>query len=297
MHGNGSRKNLVRGTESCIDRCVERDTDELYIASRGRKLTLRYAFCPTSRYSGGYSGPGRPQGIAPLGVGKEVTSPPPPAPSERHVNLSVYAAQASLKVPRGTRWGAAHHLHDTGLELTSVTRRRPHQQASCCHLLCLPSQLLRRSRAETPEGSQPASRRVISPKAQPLSALPTGRPSLPPSFSTCRPLGSLLTAGLPRREDNGFATFHGCIKGGVGSASPPVARMATAGDGMSLCTRPRTFWFKLVSAFGLLDLTTFISSSLELAANRQRIFAFSDNASLRVGQARTTAHCFALCQS
>src|SRR5271157_2017496 len=29
-----------------------------------------------------------------------------PAPSERHVNLSVYAAQASLKVPRGTRWGA-----------------------------------------------------------------------------------------------------------------------------------------------------------------------------------------------
>src|SRR5208337_3619662 len=37
----------------------------------------------------------------------------------------------------------AHHLHDTGLELTGVTRRRPHQQASCCHLLCLPSQLLR----------------------------------------------------------------------------------------------------------------------------------------------------------
>src|SRR5271157_1440605 len=29
-----------------------------------------------------------------------------PAPSERHINLSVYAAQASLKVPRGTRWGA-----------------------------------------------------------------------------------------------------------------------------------------------------------------------------------------------
>src|SRR5271157_440997 len=29
-----------------------------------------------------------------------------PAPSERHVNLSVYAAQASLKVPRGTPWGA-----------------------------------------------------------------------------------------------------------------------------------------------------------------------------------------------
>ena len=28
--------------------------------------------------------------------------------------------------------------------------------ASCCHLLCLPSQWVGRSRAETPEGSQPA---------------------------------------------------------------------------------------------------------------------------------------------
>ena len=79
-----------------------------------------------------------------------------PAPSERHVNLSVYAAQASRKAPCGTRWGTVHHLHDTGLGLTSGTRRRPHQQASCRHLLCLPSQLFRRSRAETPEGSQPA---------------------------------------------------------------------------------------------------------------------------------------------
>ena len=30
-----------------------------------------------------------------------------PAPSERHVNLSVYAAQASRKVPCGTRWGTS----------------------------------------------------------------------------------------------------------------------------------------------------------------------------------------------
>src|SRR5271157_1903686 len=59
----------------------------------------------------------------------------------------------SLAEPGGAQ---VHHLHDTGLELTSGTRRRPHQQASCCHLPCLPSQLFRRSRAETPEGSQPA---------------------------------------------------------------------------------------------------------------------------------------------
>ena len=44
-----------------------------------------------------------------------------------------------------------------------------------------------------------------------------------------------------------------------------MARLTTTGDGGSLCTWPRTFWFKPVSAFGLLDLTTFISSSPELA--------------------------------
>jgi hypothetical protein len=52
---------------------------------------------------------------------------------------------------------------------------------------------------------------------------------------------------------------------GLGSASPPVARMTTTGDGRSHCTWPHTFWFKPVSAFGLLDLTTFISSSPGLA--------------------------------
>src|SRR3954454_9800095 len=50
----------------------------------------------------------------------------------------------------------ALHLHDTGLGPASVTRRRPHQQRGCRHLLRLLSRLSRRSRAETPEGSQPA---------------------------------------------------------------------------------------------------------------------------------------------
>ena len=52
---------------------------------------------------------------------------------------------------------------------------------------------------------------------------------------------------------------------GLGSASPPVAPTATTGEGRHPCTWPRTFWFKPLSAFGLLDLTTFISSSPELA--------------------------------
>ena len=41
--------------------------------------------------------------------------------------------------------------------------------------------------------------------------------------------------------------------------------MTTTGDGRSHCTWPHTFWFKPVSAFGLLDLTTFISSAPGLA--------------------------------
>src|SRR5271166_6770169 len=52
---------------------------------------------------------------------------------------------------------------------------------------------------------------------------------------------------------------------GLGSASPPVAPTATTGEGRHPCTWPRTFWFKPLSAFGLLDLTTLISSSPELA--------------------------------
>src|SRR5262249_27596021 len=79
-----------------------------------------------------------------------------PAPSERHVTLSVYAAQASLKAPRGTRWGASAPpaRYWSGADERNTPETAP--AASCCHRLCLPSQLLRRSRAETPEGSQPA---------------------------------------------------------------------------------------------------------------------------------------------
>ena len=79
-----------------------------------------------------------------------------PAPSERHVNLSVYAAQASPKAPRGTRWGASAPpaRYWSGADGRDTPETAP--AASCRHLLCLPSQLFRRSRAETPEGSQPA---------------------------------------------------------------------------------------------------------------------------------------------
>jgi hypothetical protein len=111
----------------------------------------------------------------------------------------------------------------------------------------------------------PLSRGVISPDdSTPIRPI-TGRHSLLPSSSTRRPIGDPLAAGLPRREDDGLTTFHGRITDGAGSACSPVARTATAGDGRGPCTWPRTVWFKPISAFGLLALTTFISSSPELA--------------------------------
>ena len=111
----------------------------------------------------------------------------------------------------------------------------------------------------------PLSRGVILPEdSTPIRPI-TGRRSLPPSSSTRRPIGDRLAAGLPRGEDDGLTTFHGWITDGVGSACSPVARTATAGEGRVPCTWPRTFWFKPVSVFGLLVLTTFISSSPELA--------------------------------
>src|SRR5271157_1783667 len=127
-----------------------------------------------------------------------------------------------------------HHLHDTGLELTSGTRRRPHQQASCCHLLCLPSQLFRRSRAETPEGSRPAFAwsdltRGLNPYPPCYrAAFASSLIPFPPSYR------SRLAADLPRREDDGLTTFHGCTTDGLGSASPPMARQRRQGKGEPL---------------------------------------------------------------
>ena len=111
----------------------------------------------------------------------------------------------------------------------------------------------------------PLSRGVISPDDSTPIRPTTGRHSLLPSSFTRRPIGDHLAAGLPQGEDDGLTTFHGRITDGAGSASSPVARTATAGDGRGPCTWPRTVWFKPISAFGLLDLTTFISSSPELA--------------------------------
>ena len=125
----------------------------------------------------------------------------------------------------------AHHLHDTGLGLTSGTRRRPHQQASCRHLLCLPSQLFRRSRAETPREVSPLSRGVISPGAQPLSArLPDGIRFLPPPLPAV-PSATTLRRAYPEGRTTGLPRSTDDITDGLGSASSPVARQRRQGKG------------------------------------------------------------------
>ena len=157
-----------------------------------------------------------------------------------------------------------HHLHDTGLELTSGTHRRPHQQASCCHLLCLPSQLFRRSRAETPEGSRPAFAwsdltRGLNPYPLDYRAAFASSLILYPPFHQhplrwAYPKGGRRAYHVPRMNHGWFRL---CLSAGGHDDD---------GRGREIpCTWPRTFWFKPVSAFGLLVLTTFISSSPGLA--------------------------------
>ena len=116
-----------------------------------------------------------------------------------------------------------------------------------------------------PREVSPLSRGVISPEGSTPIRPITGRPSLLPSSSTRRPIGDPLAAGLPReggrRAYHVPRMYHGwfrlCLFAGGSTA--------TAGEGEYPCTWPRTFWFKPLSAFGLLVLTTFIGSSPELA--------------------------------
>src|SRR5262249_25493139 len=132
-----------------------------------------------------------------------------PAPSERHVNLSAYAAQASLKAPCGTRWDAsappARYWSGAGERNTPGTA----PAASCCPLLCPPGQLVRRSRAETPEGSQPAfaegdlTRRLNPYPSDYGAAFASSLLLYPPSHRR------RLAAGLPGGENDGLTTFHG----------------------------------------------------------------------------------------
>ena len=146
------------------------------------------------------------------------------------MKVSLHAAQASLKAPRGTRWGASAPpaRYWSGADGRNTPETAP--AASCRHLLCLPSQLLRGSRAETPKGSQSAfARGDLTGGLNPYPSGYTGRHSLLPPSSTRRPIGNPLAEGLPRGEDDGLTTFHGCTTDGLGSAYSPMARQRRQG--------------------------------------------------------------------
>src|SRR3954454_13442904 len=101
------------------------------------------------------------------------------------------------------------HLHDNGPELAGVKTPETAPAASCRHLPCLPSQWFRRSRAETPEGSQPAfawgdvARRLNPYPPDYRTAFASSLILYPPSHR------HPLAVGLPRREDDGLTTFRG----------------------------------------------------------------------------------------
>ena len=115
-----------------------------------------------------------------------------------------------------------------------------------------------------PREVSPLSRGVISPRAQPLSDPITGRPSLPPSSSTRRPIGSPCGGPTPQGGRRAYHVprmnhrwFRPCLSAGG---------LDSDGRGRGIpCTWPRTFWSKPLSTFGLLVLTTFIGSSPGLA--------------------------------
>jgi hypothetical protein len=146
--------------------------------------------------------------------------------------------------PLRTPVAQAHHRHDTGRELACVTRRRPHQQASCCHLLGLPSQLFRRSRAETPEGSQPALA---------WGDLAGGLKPYPPDYRTAFASSLVLYPPSHRQPPCGGPTPRGGRRADhVPQRNHGWLRLCLSaggryGDGRgweSPCTWPRTFWFQ-----------------------------------------------------
>ena len=163
-----------------------------------------------------------------------------PAPSERHVSLSVYAAQASPKVPCGTRWDASAPpaRYWSGADERIPPGTAP--AASCCHLLCPPSPLFRRSRAETPKGSPPAFAegdltRRLNPYPSDYGAAFASSLILYPPPHRRPPYGGPTPRG-GRRAYHVPRTYHGWCRLCLFADGPT----ATAGEGGYPCTWPRT---------------------------------------------------------
>ena len=133
-------------------------------------------------------------------------------------------------------------------------------------LLCLLSRLIRLSRNERPDGSQPAyACRDVAFRRN--GYLPRYRAAF--AFSIVlypTPYGLTLRLAFPVRESAGLTVFRLIdLMNGVGSLFPPVALGAHDRGGFSPCARHVAFWLKPISTFGLSHITVFIKSSLMLA--------------------------------
>ena len=117
---------------------------------------------------------------------------------------------------------------------------------------------------EHPREVSPLSRGGMSSEGSTPIRPITGRHSLPPSSSPRCLIGVPLQSAFPAGRTTGLLRSSDESRW-LRSASSPVARTATAGEGEIPCTWPRTFWFKPDSIFGLLVLTAFISTSPGLA--------------------------------
>ncbi len=179
-----------------------------------------------------------------------------------------------------TRFGYLPYLYDTHLEpahvgirlLSIVGMLAPPlaggRTSGFCrhHLLCLLSRLIRLSRNERPDGSQPAyaCRDVAFWRN---GYLPRYRAAF--AFSIVlypTPHGLTLRLAFPVRESAELTVFRLIdLMNGVGSLFPPVALSAHDRRGFSPCARHVAFWLKPISTFGLSHITMFIKSSLMLA--------------------------------
>jgi hypothetical protein len=116
---------------------------------------------------------------------------------------------------------------------------------------------LRDSRAETPQGSQPAC--ASGDVATRIRSI-TERRSLFPTPLPALPLVG-LAASLPFLEQYGLTTFRKVDKDGLGALCSPVALDVHDRVLSRPCTRYSAFWLKPLSIFGLSLITTFIESS------------------------------------
>ena len=185
------------------------------------------------------------------------------------MSLSTQAAQAFPTPFLGRGFATVlRHLHDTHLEptntavnLPSIDGRPIHFRVrGCtnrdfrCHLLFLLSRFAKFSREERPEGSLPAfAWSDVVEGSTPIRSI-TERRSLSPSSSTRTAIDS--PCGLSsHREQYGLTVFR--LSARVGEVLS-IRRRSFVHDRevLSPCTDRAPFWFKPVSIFGLLRVTT-----------------------------------------